>query len=52
MLVKHRNPVQQTGGRTMSSAQTSGTGAMTVLEDEKVRKNEILSNRQKAHRLS
>lgn len=35
----------------MSAGQTSGTGAMTELEDEKVRKNEILSNREKAQRL-
>ena len=35
----------------MSAGQTSGTGAMTELEDGKVRKNEILSNREKAQRL-
>jgi hypothetical protein len=35
----------------MSAGQTSGTGAMTELEDEKVRKNDILSNRDKAQRL-
>lgn len=35
----------------MSAGQTSGTGAMTELDDEKVRKNEILSNREKAQRL-
>lgn len=34
----------------MSAGQTSGTGAMTELEDDKVRKNEILSNREKAQR--
>ncbi len=34
----------------MSAGQTSGTGALTELEDEKVRKNDILSNRQKAQR--
>ncbi len=34
----------------MSAGQRSGTGALTGLEDEKVRKNEILSNRQKAQR--
>lgn len=35
----------------MSAGQTSGTGAMTEMEDEKVRKNDILSNREKAQRL-
>ena len=35
-----------------SAGQSSGTGAMTELEDEKVRKNDILSNRDKAQRLS
>jgi len=35
----------------MSAGQSSGTGAMTELEDEKVRKNDILSNREKAQRL-
>jgi hypothetical protein len=34
----------------MSAGQRSGTGAMTELEDEKVRKNDILSNRDKAQR--
>ena len=34
----------------MMSAQSSGTGAKTELEDEKVRKNDILSNRDKAQR--
>lgn len=34
----------------MSAGQSSGTGAKTELDDEKVRKNEILSNRQKAQR--
>lgn len=34
----------------MSVGQRSGTGAMTEFEDEKVRKNDILSNRQKAQR--
>ena len=34
----------------MSAGQSSGTGAMTELEDEKVRKNDILSNRDKAQR--
>jgi len=34
----------------MSAGQRSGTGAMTELDDEKVRKNEILSNRDKAQR--
>jgi hypothetical protein len=34
----------------MSAGQGSGTGAMTEFEDEKVRKNEILSNRDKAQR--
>jgi hypothetical protein len=50
-IAKHRNPVEQTGVRNMSSGQTSGTGAMTELEDEKVRKEDILSNRDKAQRL-
>lgn len=35
----------------MAAGQRSGTGAMTELEDEKVRKNDILSNRDKAQRL-
>lgn len=35
----------------ISAGQSSGTGAMTELDDEKVRKNEILSNRDKAQRL-
>ena len=34
----------------MPAGQTSGTGGMTELEDEKVRKNDILSNREKAQR--
>lgn len=34
----------------MSSGQSSGTGARTELNDEKVRKNDILSNRDKAQR--
>ena len=34
----------------MSAGQSSGTGAMTELEDEKVRKDDILSNRDKAQR--
>ncbi|CCJ06481.1 hypothetical protein [Methylocystis sp. SC2] len=34
----------------MSTGQSSGTGARTELDDEKVRKNEILSNRDKAQR--
>ena len=34
----------------MSAGQRSGTGAMTELKDEKVRKNDILSNRDKAQR--
>ncbi len=34
----------------MSAGQSSGTGAMTEFEDEDVRKNDILSNRQKAQR--
>ena len=34
----------------MPAGQSSGTGAMTELEDEKVRKNDILSNRDKAQR--
>ena len=35
----------------MSAGQKSGTGAMVEFEDEKVRKNDILSNRDKAQRL-
>ncbi|KJS19985.1 MAG: hypothetical protein VR78_02335 [Hoeflea sp. BRH_c9] len=35
----------------MSAGQSSGTGAKTELDDEKVRKNDILSNRDKAQRL-
>jgi hypothetical protein len=35
----------------MSAGQRSGTGAMVELEDEKVRKNTILSNRDKAQRV-
>ncbi len=34
----------------MSGGQSSGTGAMTELDDEKVRKDDILSNRDKAQR--
>lgn len=34
----------------MPAGQRSGTGAMSELEDEKVRKNDILSNRDKAQR--
>lgn len=34
----------------MSAGQKSGTGANTELDDEQVRKNEILSNREKAQR--
>jgi hypothetical protein len=34
----------------MTAGQQSGTGAMTDLEDEKVRKDDILSNRDKAQR--
>lgn len=36
----------------MAAGQNGGTGAMTELDDEKVRKNNILSNRDKAQRLS
>ena len=32
----------------MSAGQSSGTGAMSELEDEEVRKNDILSNREKS----
>ncbi len=35
----------------MTAGQQSGTGAMTELNDEKVRKNDILSNRDKSQRL-
>ncbi|SON56154.1 hypothetical protein HDIA_2613 [Hartmannibacter diazotrophicus] len=35
----------------MSAGQSSGTGATTEFDDEKVRKNDILSNRDKAQRL-
>ncbi|HEV2553878.1 MAG TPA: hypothetical protein VGV17_08985 [Bosea sp. (in: a-proteobacteria)] len=34
----------------MPAGQTSGTGALTELNDEEVRKNDILSNRDKAQR--
>ncbi len=34
----------------MSGGQSSGTGAMTDLDDEMVVKNEILSNRDKSQR--
>ncbi|SDO07081.1 hypothetical protein SAMN05192530_103156 [Aureimonas jatrophae] len=34
----------------MSGGQSSGTGAMTDLDDEKVRKNDILTNRDKSQR--
>lgn len=34
----------------MSAGQRSGTGAMTELNDEEVRKDEILTNREKAQR--
>ncbi|ABD08385.1 conserved hypothetical protein [Rhodopseudomonas palustris HaA2] len=34
----------------MPAGQRSGTGAMSELEDEKVRKDDILSNRDKAQR--
>ena len=34
----------------MAAGQSSGTGAMTEIEDEKVRKDDILSNRDKAQR--
>ncbi|MEH6728386.1 MAG: hypothetical protein V7703_19735, partial [Hyphomicrobiales bacterium] len=50
-LATHRNPVEQTGVHNMSAGQRSGTGAMTDLDDAKVRKNDILSNRDKAQRL-
>ncbi len=36
----------------MSAGQKSGTGAMVELDDKKVRKNDILSNRDKAQRQS
>ncbi len=34
----------------MPAGQSSGTGAMNNLDDEKVRKDDILSNRDKAQR--
>ncbi|POR48299.1 hypothetical protein [Bosea psychrotolerans] len=34
----------------MPAGQNDGSGAMVELEDEKVRKNDILSNRDKAQR--
>jgi hypothetical protein len=34
----------------MAAGQASGTGALTELNDEDVRKNDILSNRDKAQR--
>ena len=42
--------LEANGVLTMSAGQSSGTGAMTEFEDEKVRKDDILSNRQKAQR--
>ena len=44
-------PAEPTGVRNMPAGQSSGTGAMTEFEDEKVRKNDILGNRDKAQRL-
>ena len=44
-------PVELIGVRNMSAGQSSGTGATTEFDDEKVRKNDILSNRDKAQRL-
>jgi hypothetical protein len=35
---------------TMTAGQRSGSGAMDDLDDEKVRKNDILSNREKSQR--
>jgi len=35
----------------MAAGQSSGTGAMTELNDEKILKNDILSNRDKSQRL-
>jgi len=35
----------------MTAGQRSGTGAMTEMDDEKVRKDDILTNRDKAQRL-
>lgn len=35
----------------MAAGQQSGTGALTNMDDEKVRKNDILTNRDKAQRL-
>jgi hypothetical protein len=42
--------VEQMGVGNMSAGQRSGTGAKTELDDEKVRKGEILGNRDKAQR--
>ena len=42
---------RRTGVRNRSAGQRSGTGAKTELVDEKVRKNDILSNRDKAQRM-
>ena len=51
IFVRSLNMLKQHGVRNMSAGQASGTGAMTELEDEKVRKDDILSNRDKAQRL-
>jgi hypothetical protein len=42
--------VEQVEGGNMSAGQRSGTGATTELDDERVRKDDILSNRDKAQR--
>jgi hypothetical protein len=49
-LLMHGISSEQMGERNMSAGQRSGTGAKTELDDEKVRKDEILSNRDKAQR--
>ena len=43
-------PAMLKGERVMTAGQRSGTGAMTDLDDEKVRKDDILTNRDKAQR--
>lgn len=47
---RHRFTTKPKGVYIMAAGQQSGTGAMTELDDEKVRKNDILSNRDKAKR--
>ena len=52
LLLSIAIPVVQIGVRKMSAGQSSGTGATTEFDDEKVRKNDILSNRDKAQKMA